>query len=215
MNRNLLKRLWTQWSVYSIMFFASVLNRCRVIGLENVPHKGGVILASNHVSAFETLIVPSAVIRGRLFSDVVAVAKEELFRNPVMGLVMDAWGAIPIRRGRGGGLVAQIAELARTRTVMIFPEGTRHKDGVMGSANRGVGKIIYEARPTVVPVGVSGLHRWKWFAVGQRSTITYGKPVDFSDLYLLPDVKETHVAITNRLMSAIAALIVEDPVNPA
>jgi 1-acyl-sn-glycerol-3-phosphate acyltransferase len=196
------------------MFLATVLNRCRIIGLDNVPRKGGVIIACNHISAFETLIVPSAILRGRLFADILAVAKEELFANPILGLMMDGWGAIPIRRGKGGGLVAQIAELCRTRTVLIFPEGTRHKDGVMGTANRGVGKIIYEARPTVVPIGVSGLHRWKWLGLGQKGRIVYGKPIDFSDLYLLPDVKETHILITDRLMAAIAALVDHDMADP-
>jgi len=97
---------------------------------------------------------------------------------------------------------------------MLFPEGTRHKDGVLGKGNRGVGKIIYDTRVTVVPTALIGLNHWKFPGAGQEALVVFGKPLDFSDLYLLPDCKETHQAIVDRVMAAIADLLAAEGALP-
>lgn len=93
---------------------------------------------------------------------------------------------------------------------MLFPEGTRHKDGKLGKGNRGVGKIIYDTRPTVIPTALTGLNHWKFPALGQRGSVVFGQALDFSDLFQREDCKETHQMIVERIMLAIAKLLKEE-----
>ncbi|MFO7813453.1 MAG: 1-acyl-sn-glycerol-3-phosphate acyltransferase, partial [Pelovirga sp.] len=97
--------------------------------------------------------------------------------------------------------------------VMLFPEGTRHKDGRLGVGNRGVGKLIYEHRPVVIPVSLVGLNRWRFSGWGQQAVVRFGEPIDYADLFELADEKMTHVLIVERAMSAIAAGIALDELN--
>jgi 1-acyl-sn-glycerol-3-phosphate acyltransferase len=91
---------------------------------------------------------------------------------------------------------------------MLFPEGTRHKDGKLGTGNRGVGKLIYEHHPVVIPTALAGINCWKFSKIRQQGVIRFGAPIDFSDLFELEDIKITHLLIVERLMSAIASELV-------
>jgi 1-acyl-sn-glycerol-3-phosphate acyltransferase len=124
-----------------------------------------------------------------------------------MGLIYGSWGAFPVRRGRDVRAGKYINQLLTDQKVMLFPEGTRHKDGVLGKGNRGVGKIIYDTRPQVIPTALSGVNRWKFPALGAKGRVVFGAALDFSDLYQLEDCKETHQMIVDRVMEAIASLL--------
>jgi len=93
---------------------------------------------------------------------------------------------------------------------MLFPEGTRHQDGQLGKGNRGVGKIIYDMRPAVIPTALVGLNSWKFPGFGQTATVVFGQALDFSDLCVFEDCKETHQLIVDRIMDAIAGLLKEE-----
>jgi len=202
-----LRRFWVTFSAYVIGFYASVLNRFRVKGADNIPPTGGALIASNHISAYETIFLPWAVVRKYPMQMLWAPAKEELFRKPFQGWLYSSWGAFPVKRGRDVRAAGVINDMLRDQRVMLYPEGTRHKDGVLGKGNRGVGKIIYETRVTVIPTALVGLNRWKFPGFRQDATAVFGKPPDFSDLFLLPDCKETHQLIVDRVMDAIADLL--------
>lgn len=205
-----LRRLWVTLSAYVIGFYASVVNRLEVKGAENIPASGGVLVASNHISAFETIFLPWAIIRRHPFQMVWAPAKEELFERPLTRLLYSSWGAFPVRRRRDVKANQVINELLRDQKVMLFPEGTRHRDGRLGKGNRGVGKIILDTRPIVIPTALIGLNHWSFSGFGQPGRIVFGAPLDFSDLYELGDNKETHLLIVDRVMNAIAALLREE-----
>ena len=79
------RRLWITFSAYVIGSYASLLNRLVVKGGENIPRSGGVLLASNHISAYETIFLPWAVLRSHPLQMVWAPAKEELFKKPQIG----------------------------------------------------------------------------------------------------------------------------------
>ena len=207
MKISIVRRFWITFSAYVIGFYASVLNRFRVKGADNIPPSGGALIASNHISAFETIFLPWAVIRKYPMQMLWAPAKEELFTNRIQRWLYSSWGAFPVRRGRDVRAAGVINDLLRDQRVMLYPEGTRHKDGMLGKGNRGVGKIIYETRVTVIPTALVGLNRWKFRGFGQEATVVFGKPPDFSDLFLLPDCKETHQLIVDRVMAAIADLL--------
>ncbi|SNB44700.1 1-acyl-sn-glycerol-3-phosphate acyltransferase [Geobacter sp. DSM 9736] len=207
MNVSLFRRCWVTFSAWVIGCYASLLNDFRVKGVENIPPAGGVLLASNHISAFETIFLPWAVIRKHPLQMLWAPAKEELFRKPVQRLLYSSWGAFPVKRGRDVRAGKAINELLRDQKVMLFPEGTRHSDGVLGKGNRGVGKIIYDTHPVVIPTALVGLNRWKFPRLGQKGLVIFGRPLDFSDLLGLEDCKETHQLIVDRVMEAIARLL--------
>lgn len=207
MKISFVRRFWVTFSAYVIGFYASVLNRFRVKGADNIPPSGGALIASNHISAYETIFLPWAVIRKYPMQMLWAPAKEELFQSRFQGWLYSSWGAFPVKRGRDVRAAGVINDLLRDQRVMLYPEGTRHKDGVLGKGNRGVGKIIFETRVAVVPTALVGLNRWKFPGFGQDGAVIFGRPLDFSDLFLLPDCKETHQMIVDRVMTAISDLL--------
>jgi 1-acyl-sn-glycerol-3-phosphate acyltransferase len=205
-----LRRLWVTFSVYVIGFYASTLNRFVSKGAEHIPTSGGVLVVSNHISAYETIFLPWAIIRQHPFQMVWAPAKEELFEKPLQRLLYTTWGAFPVKRKRDLKATHILEDLLKDQKVMLFPEGTRHKDGRLGKGNRGVGKIIFETRPTVIPTALVGLNHWKFPGLRQQATVIFGAPLDFSDLYALGDGKETQVLIVERIMNAIAGLLKQE-----
>jgi 1-acyl-sn-glycerol-3-phosphate acyltransferase len=136
-----------------------------------------------------------------------APAKEELFSKTSLRLIYSSWGAFPVKRKRDLKAGRVLNDLLLDQKVMLFPEGTRHKDGQLGTGNRGVGKIIYDTRPTVIPTALTGLNSWKFPGFRQDAAVVFGTALDFSDLFQLEDCKETHLLIVDRLMQAIAALL--------
>lgn len=204
------RRFWVTFSIHVVGFYASTLNRFVIKGRENIPSCGGVLVASNHISAYETIFLPWAILGQHPFQMVWAPAKEELFKKPFQRLLYSSWGAFPVRRGRDVKANRIINELLQDQKVMLFPEGTRHRDGRLGKGNRGVGKIIYDTRPTVIPTALVGFNHWKFPGFKQAATVVFGQPLDFSDLFALADCKETHQLIVDRVMNAIAGLLKEE-----
>jgi 1-acyl-sn-glycerol-3-phosphate acyltransferase len=202
---SIFQRFWVGISGAVIAFYATVINRFQIVGGDQVPEQGGVLFVANHISAFDTVLLPAAILKQRPWKMVWAPAKEELFRNRLLAAVFRSWGAFPAKRGRDLRAGKELGRLMKEDAVMLFPEGTRHKDGQLGVGNRGVGKLIYEHRPVVIPVSLVGLNRWRVSGWGQRAMVRFGAPVDCADLFELADEKTTHILIVERAMAAIAA----------
>ncbi|MDD2899413.1 MAG: lysophospholipid acyltransferase family protein [Desulfuromonadaceae bacterium] len=207
MKAPIIQRCWVTFSIYVVGFYASLLNRFIIRGSDNIPHNGPVLIVSNHISAYDTIFLPWAVIRHNPLQMLWAPAKEELFENRLLRLIYTSWGAFPVRRKRDVRAGKFLNDLLLDQKVMLFPEGTRHKDGKLGPGNRGVGKIIYDTRPAVIPTALIGLNSWEFPGMGQNATVSFGAALDFSDLFQLTDCKETHLLIVERVMLAIAALL--------
>jgi 1-acyl-sn-glycerol-3-phosphate acyltransferase len=88
------------------------------------------------------------------------VAKEEMFRVPVVGTIMRLSGDIALRRGKGESVRAMFAECRRTLdaglSIMIFPEGTRSRDGRMLPFKDGAFELAIEAQVPVLPIAIEG-----------------------------------------------------------
>ncbi len=207
MKASLLQRCWVTFSVYVVGFYASYLNRFVIRGSDNIPHSGPVLIASNHISAYDTVFLPWSVIRSNPLQMLWAPAKEELFEKTFLRLIYTSWGAFPVKRKRDVKAGRVLNDLLLDQKVMLFPEGTRHKDGKLGPGNRGVGKIIFDTRPTVIPTALIGLNRWKFPGFRQDAAVVFGAALDFEDLFRLEDCKETHLMIVDRVMLAIAAIL--------
>lgn len=210
MTVSFVRRFWITFSAYVIGCYASLLNRLQVKGAEHIPKRGGVLVASNHISAYETIFLPWAVLRSQPFQMVWAPAKEELFRKLIPRLLYSSWGAFPVRRGRDVKAGRVLNDLLQDQKVMLFPEGTRHRDGRLGMGNRGVGKVIYDTRPVVIPTALIGLNHWKFPSLGAKGAIVFGPALAFDDLYALENTKETHQLIVERVMEGIANVLKQE-----
>ncbi len=125
--------------------------RLRRLGVEHVPD-GGVILASNHRSFLDPFAIGCCIGRPIYF-----VAKRELFKNPLLGWVLNCLGAFPIRRGASDEQSMDTARalLERGQAVVIFPEGTRIRTGSLARPKRGVGRLALQTGMPVVPIAVT------------------------------------------------------------
>ena len=209
-NASFVQRFWVTFSIHVVGIYASLLNRLKVRGSEHIPKSGGVLLASNHISAYETIFLPWAVLRNHPLQMLWAPAKEELFQKRFQRLVYSSWGAFPVRRGRDVKAGKVLNDLLSSQKVMLFPEGTRHRDGRLGQGNRGVGKLIYDTRPVVIPTALIGLNNWKFPQLGAQGAIVFGPQLSFEDLFEQVDCKETHQLIAERVMEAIADLLKQE-----
>jgi 1-acyl-sn-glycerol-3-phosphate acyltransferase len=157
-----------------------VLNRYSVRGRENVPMNGGVIVASNHASYFDPPLLACAVPR-----EVYFLAKEELFRIPAFGALIRSVNSIPIRRGVAdlSGLSRAMERLREGAALLMFPEGSRMRDGELHPARPGVGMMAVHADVPIVPAYVSNSHREKeWITRGVRVRVWFGPPRTWREL---------------------------------
>jgi 1-acyl-sn-glycerol-3-phosphate acyltransferase len=147
------------------------------IGREHVPD-GAVILASNHRSFLDPFVVGICLNRPVYF-----VAKKELFDRPLVGWFLNCLGAFPIKRGESDEESVETAKqiLARGDALVIFPEGTRIREGSLGRAKRGVGRLALESGAPVVPVAVHGTERARrgWIFRPVKVKVRLGRPLTF------------------------------------
>lgn len=165
-----------RWSVHLGRFLAHVVWDTRVLGAENVPRTGAVIIAANHIGVVDGPVVHGAVPRGTHI-----LVKDEMFTGPV-GMVLRAAGQIPVdRTGGRPALAAALGVLRRGGAVGIFPEGVRGR-GDASSSRAGVAWLAVNSGAPVVPAAVLGTRR-TGESVGRvpgprrRLVVAFGEPV--------------------------------------
>jgi 1-acyl-sn-glycerol-3-phosphate acyltransferase len=184
------------------------LSGWEVRGREHVPPEGGLIVASNHVSFWDPPLVGTAAIRELHF-----LAKEELFRTPVLGPLIRSYNAIPIRRGVAdlSGLTKAMEVLRAGRALLMFPEGTRARDGELKAAPPGVGMLAVATDARIVPACISGSDRpGKWLTRRGRLRVSFGPARSWRELAgpdeLLEPGRALYQSVGAGLMREIAAL---------
>lgn len=180
------------------LFFSTVY-RWRVIGAENIPAEGPVILCSNHISLYDPPLVGCGIERQVHF-----MAKEELFHIPVISFFITKFGAFPVKRGAGdrSAIRNTLKLLADGKVLGIFPEGTRSKTGEVGTGLTGVAMFALKSDAVVIPVAIIGPYR-----LFRPITIVYGKPLDLSAQRSVKADSETLKQTTEYIMQSIKALI--------
>jgi len=166
-----------------IFILAKIIFRLRVVGHSNIPKRGGVIIAANHVSYLDPPLIACSMFRMVNF-----MAMAELFKNPIWGTLYRILGAFPVRREEAdvGAIRHAIRLLKKGKVLLIFPEGTRSYDGSLQEPKGGTGMIAALSRAKVVPTFIKGtekaLPRGAWRLKMTPVTVYFGPPLEFSEL---------------------------------
>lgn len=146
-------------------------------GIERVPRSGGLVVASNHLSAVDPLLLPLSCPR-----TVYQIAKSELLDIPVAGEVLRWLGSFGVRRGEGDRDALRVARwvVAEGHAVGFFVEGTRRKIGYPGPGHAGAAMIAVQEEAPVVPCGID---TFQWSLRNRRRcAVVWGEPLDLSGL---------------------------------
>jgi 1-acyl-sn-glycerol-3-phosphate acyltransferase len=192
-----------------VMFLCTILFRLEVTGRENIPKEGGLIIISNHASLLDPLLVGAAITR-----PVAYMAKEELFRIPILRWLLRKLNVFPVNRKKvGTSTIKHGMEVLRDRKVLaLFPEGTRSQDGSLLQAHFGAAMYTRKTGVPVLPVGIIGSA--KAMKPGSKLIrpvkikIRIGKPLIFNDGKGDVKVEKAELEkITEVLMNEIAQLV--------
>jgi 1-acyl-sn-glycerol-3-phosphate acyltransferase len=188
--------------------------RPAVEGLEHIPADGPVILASNHLSFADSVVIPVVVPR-----KVVFMAKQDYFTGPgIKGRAIKAWfemlDMIPVDRDDSRSAVAAIdvalEVLGRGEAFGVYPEGTRSRDGRLYRGRTGVAQLALVSGAPIVPVGLIGTERLQ--PVGTtvprvvKVRVRFGRPIEVAGQYDGVPPGRARRQITDRVMTAIQEL---------
>ena len=194
-----------RWSHRITNFAFNLFGKLESYGNENIPKQGGALILCNHVSYLDPFIVGSAANRELHF-----MARHDSFEMPVIGKVIAAHNAYPVRRGTAdrAALRHTISLLKSGKMVLIFPEGTRSVNGTLGKAHGGVSFIAHNADVPAIPTYLKGTilpRNAKWIQPAQL-TVTFGPPIDFTEVRQLPERRELYRQMGEQIMQEIADL---------
>src|SRR5260221_9185635 len=199
---------WVVWRCIFLTYF-----RRRVFHAERVPRQGPVILAANHASFLDPPLVGTALPRPINY-----LARESLFRFPIMRTILHWWQVVPVDRDGGGakGLKAILNRLLDGGAIILFPEGTRTHDGKLQPARAGIGLAVIKSTAPVVPVRVFGSYRAYGrhlrFPRPRQLSVMFGQPMSFELLRAEAKscsrtrLKEIYQQVADEIMEAIAKL---------
>jgi len=130
--------------------------RMEIIGIENLPQSGGLIIASNHVSYLDPAVLAASFNRKIYF-----LTKKEVFKNNFISFLLKNMNTLPIDRGKVDMLAFKkaINILREEKVLGIFPEGTRSSNGELQELKLGTIKIAMKTGVPILPVGISGTHK--------------------------------------------------------
>ena len=187
------------WVVYQMFF------RGDVAGLENLPEKGGYIVAANHASHLDPPIVGMFLPRQVSF-----FARKTLWKPGIASWWLTAVGTIPVDRDGGMSIDAikrVLHTLANDKVVIVFPEGTRSLTGELQPPRPGVGMIACRAQVPVVPARVFGsfeaFGKKGSLRLGTPVSVMYGRPLTPPEYDRPDDGRERYARAAARIMAAI------------
>jgi len=205
---------WFSVAIDLIWVLVALATRLRWSGKEHLPRKGGVLVASNHLSMVDPIPVTAFVLAARRIPRYLAMA--ELWKAPVIKWVVAGGKHIPVERRSTRAVQAlhgMVDAVGAGECVVVFPEGGigRQSDHwPEPKVKNGVARVALESKAPVIPVAIWGSHELlpadtKKLKLRPRKTIQVvaGPPVELSDLYDAPRTKTTLDEATKRIMAAI------------
>ena len=152
--------------------------RGHLIGIENIPQKNAFIMVSNHGSLLDPPLLGHALGRNISF-----MAKAELFKIPLLGFIIKACGAYPVKRGIVDKNTIKTAckKLSNDNCIGIFIDGTRQKNGRVNRPKQGAALLAFKNQKLLLPVAIVNSHRlirFKFFIpLFSKIVIKVGEPV--------------------------------------
>jgi 1-acyl-sn-glycerol-3-phosphate acyltransferase len=203
------------YSVVRTFFFIffSLYNRLSVRWAEPLPRAGNLIVASNHCSNLDPLLVGVAFPRRLRY-----FAKEELFRPFLFGKIIRLLGAVPVSRTDNASAASALKGFFRLleggSDVLIFPEGSRSPDGKLLPLEGGVGLIAAHSKTDILPVFIKGSYEAMTPGAAlvkpRKITVTFGKRIVFdTELYKGKEAREKIMAELTRSLKELEARSVE------
>jgi len=189
---------------YLINIYMYTFCRLKIVGRGNVPRRGGLIVASNHIAGADPFLLGSAVPRECWF-----MAKKELFEPFFLGGLISRVNAFPVNRfGLDLEVIKKSIELLKqNRALIMFPEGTRSADGILMEGKIGVGMLASKAVVPIIPVYLKNTKK-AWFNLftGKRMLVIYGEPISGDWIRSCPGTKEGYRMVTDKLMEKLTEL---------
>ncbi len=188
-----------------LMPFYKLLYRYKVKNKGSIPAEGGVILASNHLSFADPVLLGLCEKRRLYF-----MAKKELFRNKFAAAVIRALGAFPVERGAGDGKAIKTGEeILREGNVMtIFLEGGRSKTGELMRPRSGCALLAQQTGFPVVPCCITKRNFNRMFS---KTIIHFGEPISYEELGFTAECGRRELRnATNKIMDEIKRMREED-----
>ncbi|MEO6723778.1 MAG: lysophospholipid acyltransferase family protein [Blastocatellia bacterium] len=176
-------------------------------GLENVPTDGAIIIAGNHPSYLDPVLVMLPIKRSIRF-----MAWDALFKFPLLGQVIKAIGAFPVdlRKGKGEAAFLEALRVLNAGDALgIFPEGQRSERGPMGELKTGVARLAVETGAVIVPVTIGGAFRawpkWKLLPKPAKIIVWYHEPIRLNEADCVGrrDDREFHRQVMQQLAESI------------
>lgn len=179
-------------------FITIIIYRPKVIGKENIPEKGNVILCANHVHFWDSVVMITMLKR-----KVNVLAKEELFRNKFNRWFAGVVGVYPVKRGSTdtGAVKTALKLMEEKELLLIFPEGTRNGLAKGKKPKKGAVMIAAASESPIIPIGVQGS-----FKPFTKVTLNIGKPIEYSEYKDETRDKEKMSKLTEELMEKIVVL---------
>lgn len=190
-----------------VLVYMHIAYNLRYVGRKNVPKDTTVIYASNHRSYADPPLL-GAGCKGKF----AFMAKEELFKNKLFAWLIRSLGAFPVSRGRGdtSTIDTAVERLNSGRSLMIFPEGTRSKDGKVGKGHTGAALIAARSGKPVIPVGIVYGEKLRFRT---KLTVKFGEPImpeNYAEICDTPNPRQL-VKLKNRYMEEIKLLVEGEP----
>lgn len=187
---------YTVWGIYKLFY------NFHIEGIENIPQDRPLVMASNHRSYADPVILTMPMKR-----PVTYMAKEELFKNKLFGWFITKLGAFPVKRGAGDMQVIDdsIAILNSGRNLVIFPEGTRSKDGKVGKGKTGVALIAAKSGADVIPCGI--IFEGEKLKFRSKLTLRFGKVIPAEEIAVEDASPKSLKGVKKRIMEAITELV--------
>lgn len=195
-----------------------ILWRIEVVDMKRVPRDRPIVLAANHISDLDPVFILGMIYDFHRYR---ILAKKELFENPFFGWFLGCLGAVPIDRGAGDTETVDrvIAECKAGTSVLIFPEGTRSKDGKLGKLKSGAFVIAGQAGANLLPCRIiydTPDHRMHLFC---RIRICFGEEIPVDEVAAAgDDLRKQARAVRNlrkQLTTALEALYAANAFTPA
>lgn len=188
----------------------------QIKGLENLPKGKPFILASNHTSFIDPIILAVVIIKHLKKKRIYFISAMFLFSDLLVTFLFGEFvGSIRLRKKvRGSFLKSALKQLKRGNIVGIFPEGMPNKEPDLRKGKTGVARLVLKGKVPVIPVGIKGtLYLWsrlKWIPRPKKEVmINIGKPMYFNKYYGKDDDYRTLKKVTTTIMKNVALLIGE------